>query len=146
MFTIFLKSLVQFYGSIICYLNCGRITQFCEVARGTGVCRSVSEKKNPLLTCRLFPEQLKDFDLVVDIYKIQGRWLETDYIFRVLDIYREGRSCLISEIKDKNIKGKQDFMTSEIDPDLMKYWLHCERDCYKCKRCKAEFERLTGSK
>lgn len=148
----YLKSLkergfrVKLLVNEFCYLNCGRITQFCEVARGTGECRSVSEKRNPLLTCRLFPEQLDDFDLVVDIYKIQGRWLETDYIFRVLDIYREGRSCRISDIKGEKIKGNLDFMTSDIDPALMKYWLHCERDCYKCNRCKAEFERLTGIK
>ena len=128
-----------------CYLNCGRLTQFCEVSKGTVVCRSIEEKKNPLLTCRLFPEQLEDFDRVVDIYKIQGRWMETDYIFRVLDIYRYGRSCLISDIKDKTTKGtRADFMTSDIDPELMKHWLHCARDCYQCGRCKAEFERLTG--
>ena len=130
-----------------CYLNCGRLTQFCAVSKGTGVCRSQAEKKNPLLTCRLFPEQLEDFDPVVDIYKIQGRWQETGYIFRVLDIYREGRSCLVSDIKDEATKGTpMDFMTSEIDPGLMKRWLHCARDCYKCGRCKAEFERITGEK
>ena len=44
------------------------------------------------------------------------------------------------------IKAPMDFMTSEIDPGLMKHWLHCARDCYKCGRCKAEFERITGEK
>jgi hypothetical protein len=69
--------------------------------------------------------------------------MTTDYIFNILDIYVNERPCTISELRGANIE--EDFSTDEIDPGLVGYWTHCPRDCYNCKRCENELQRILAS-
>ena len=98
--------------------------------------------------CYLLPRWLEKLDPYVDVWKIQGRYMQTDYIFKTLEHYVKGEDCPLSEIFDEfhqcPTKDGKDIST-ELIPDKL---LTCEmKDCHRtCFLCEENAKKLFRSR
>ena len=81
----------------------------------------------------VFPRWLDKLDSIVDVYKITGRYMPPDYIFRVLDLYIKGENCKLSDLIMFQKPGEFDIDTSAFD-DRMLYcgFKGCGVTCNYC--------------
>ena len=124
-----------------CYLSCPFISSFCNVSQEKRLCiryhpRIINDALNPFKLCIIFPNWLKKYDEVVDIYKISGRFSSTDYIFNLLDIFAKypERSCYMTDLIEKfpeDMKIKTD--------NIPLYISDCDKNCNDCRMCDSLF-------
>lgn len=112
----------------LCHYKCPNICSYCNISSGNKdtLCTNTKYEESPLLSCFIPPRWLDKYDEIVDIYKITGRYLSTDCIFKWLEVYINREDFVLS------LSNNIAFPTKLI-PDKQ---LSCGmKDCDNCKMC-----------
>ena len=118
----------------VCYIYCPYITTYCNDVHEYVGCFSemLAEPKSIFQSCIILPRWLKYLDDFVSVYKITGRYMETDHIFNLLKLYIAGEDCLYSDLLMDHPQYAK--FTTKIIPDKL---MHCNlENCHKgCTIC-----------
>lgn len=113
-----------------CYLNCPYLGSHCMSKRSYSPgCFIPNTQDSILKFCAVTPQTLDILDPYVDIYKITGRFASTEYIFKMLDLYRDGIDCWWSELF--GARAHRDIRTKDIPNSL----IFCNGTCDTCTQC-----------
>lgn len=117
----------------MCHYRCPNICSFCSISCGTNdfLCTNAKYNESPFQSCLILPRWLDKYDDIVDIYKITGRYRDTEHIFKTLEYYI----------------NREDFkmylkvpIPTQIFPDKLLYCNHLNCDsCGECKRAMNDY-------
>ena len=110
-----------------CHYRCPNICSFCNLSSGdlSFDCTNKKYRESPFQTCTVIPRWLDRYDDLVDIYKITGRYMPSEYIFSTLEHYINR--------EDYDIQIGDRFINTSLFPDKLLYCGHM--DCDVCKEC-----------
>ena len=110
-----------------CHIKCPNICSFCNLSSGdlSFECTNKRYNESPFQTCTIIPRWLDKYDELVDIYKITGRYMSSEYIFNTLEHYINR--------EDYDIKIGDKLISTSLFPDKL---LSCgHMNCDVCKEC-----------
>ncbi len=147
---------ITIIGDNGCLVNCpneifhNNITTYAGYHKSSYDCHSVLEASPWLVfsQAKIVPANLKYYKGVIDIVKLEGRWLPTERILSAVHHYSmELDSYYYENIKDTNIGTfpyYHPYKIGEEPAGIFAEVVKCDNDCESCGKCQKAWEQYYG--